>query len=127
MADPQPKAKLEGSILLSIMKRIGVDIDDLSEDTSYAEDIMQAINSHIVALTQKGVGPREGFRIEDETATWEDLLEDHIDMDCAKEYVYLKTKLVFDPPPAASIESFNAMATEALVRCGYVAEGLTLT
>jgi hypothetical protein len=126
LADIQPKAKLEESILVSMMKRLGVDATDFDEDTSYTEDIMQAINTHIVALTQLGIGPKEGFRVEDETTTWGDLLDDRIDLEAAKDYIYLKVKLGFDPPPAAAIDAYNEMAKEAIVRCSYVVEGLTL-
>lgn len=121
MGEPDPKAKLEGSILISMMKRLIGDAEDLS-DTSYAEDIMQEINANIIALTQKGIGPKEGFMISDETATWEDFLGEDVRLNCAKEYIYLKCKLGFDPPPAAAIESFEKNALENLTRAGYVVE-----
>lgn len=126
MADPTPKAVLQESILISIMERLDADSTDFGT-TSYAGTIMQSINTHISALTQIGIGPREGFRIENELSVWSDLLGDAINLECAKDYIFLKTKLEFDPPTAASIESFEKMAAEALTRCSYVAEGFILT
>ena len=100
---------METSILTSIKKMLGV-----AEDyTEFDEDIITHINSVFLNLTQLGVGPEEGFMIEDDTAVWEDFINDSIQLQAVKTYVYLKVKLLFDPPLSSSVtESINRMIAE---------------
>ena len=100
---------METSILTSIKKLLGV-AEDYSE---FDEDIMTHINSVFLNLTQLGVGPEEGFMIEDNTAVWEDFINDSTQLQAVKTYVYLKVKLLFDPPLSSSVtESINRMIAE---------------
>lgn len=97
------------SILTSIKKLLGID----EEYTQFDDDIIMHINSVFLNLTQLGVGPPEGFSIEDDAATWEDFIEDNIQLQAVKSYMYLKVKLLFDPPLSTSvIESMNRMIAE---------------
>lgn len=100
---------MEISILTSIKKMLGV-----AEDyTEFDEDIITHINSVFLSLTQLGVGPEEGFMIEDDTAVWEDFIDDSIQLQAVKTYMYLKVKLLFDPPLSSSVtESFTRMIAE---------------
>ena len=100
---------METSILTSIKKMLGV-----AEDyTEFDEDIITHINSVFLNLTQLGVGPEEGFMIEDDTAVWEDFINDSIKLQAVKTYMYLKVKLLFDPPLSSSVtESFTRMIAE---------------
>lgn len=100
---------METSILTSIKKMLGV-----AEDyTEFDEDIITHINSVFLNLTQLGVGPEEGFMIEDDTAVWEDFINDGIQLQAVKTYMYLKVKLLFDPPLSSSVtESFTRMIAE---------------
>lgn len=100
---------METSILTSIKKMLGV-----AEDyTEFDEDIITHINSVFLNLTQLGVGPEEGFMIEDDTAVWEDFIDDGIRLQAVKTYMYLKVKLLFDPPLSSSVtESFTRMIAE---------------
>lgn len=100
---------METSILTSIKKLLGV-----AEDyTEFDEDIMTNINSVFLNLTQLGVGPEEGFMIKDDTAEWKDFINDSIQLQAVKTYVYLKVKLLFDPPLSSSVtESINRMIAE---------------
>lgn len=87
------------SILTSIKKMLG-----LTEDyTHFDADIIMHINSSLMDLKQLGVGPEEGFFIEDDSYTWEDLIGDTSKLQAVKTYVYLKVKLDFDPPLNASV------------------------
>ena len=71
------------------------------------------INTVFLNLTQLGVGPEEGFAIENDAASWEDFINDNIQLQAVKTYVYLKVKLLFDPPLSSSvIESMNRMIAE---------------
>ena len=100
---------METSILTSIKKMLGV-----AEDyTEFDEDIITHINSVFLNLTQLGVGPEKGFMIENDTAVWEDFIDDSIQLQAVKTYMYLKVKLLFDPPLSSSVtESFTRMIAE---------------
>ena len=98
------------SILTSIKKLLGI-----SEDDSYwDQDIIVHINSVFSILTDLGVGPSEGFRIEDDLATWNDFIGTNINYESVKSYMYLKVKLLFDTSTTSSavIESINRMINE---------------
>lgn len=85
---------METSILTSTKKILG-----LAEDyTVWDLDIITHINSAFSDLTQLGVGPSAGFMIEDETAQWTDFLGDDLQLNSVKTYIYLRVKLLFDPP-----------------------------
>ena len=97
------------SILTSIKKLLGIE----EEYTQFDNDIIMHINTVFLNLTQLGVGPTEGFLIEDDTATWYDFIGDSNQLQAVKSYMYLKVKLLFDPPLSSSvIESMNRMIAE---------------
>lgn len=76
----------------------------------FADEILIHINSAINILTQLGVGPEEGFMATKET-TWEDYMDEDIQLQMAKQYIYLKVKLMFDPPANSFVQ--EAMSKEA--------------
>lgn len=85
------------------------------------------INSALMVLKQLGLGRSDGFFIEDETKTWNDFLHgDFISkFEGAKTYVYMKAKLIFDPPPSsATIESMTRMINEFEWRLNVAAEAI---
>lgn len=97
------------SILTSIKKLLGI----AEEYEHFDADLIMHINSVFMILAQMGVGPSEGFRIEDELATWEDFLPEDSNMDAVKSYIHLKVKLLFDPPASSAVmESMNRMIKE---------------
>lgn len=97
------------SILTSIKKLLGV----TEEYEHFDPDIIMHINSVLMILTQLGVGPSEGFVIEDETALWSDFIPDSVNLEAVKSYVHLKVKLLFDPPSSGVVtESMNRMIGE---------------
>ena len=97
------------SILTSIKKLLGIE----EEYTQFDADIIMHINTVFLNLTQLGVGPSEGFLIEDDTASWEDFIGDSSQLQAVKTYMYLKVKLLFDPPLSSSVtESMNRMIAE---------------
>lgn len=89
---------MEQSILNTIKKMIGPTIDDTYFDT----DIIIHINSVLSILNQLGIG-RQGFTVSDNTALWSDFIEDSTDLEAIKSYVYLRVKLLFDPPLNSSV------------------------
>ena len=100
---------METSILLTIKKMLGLDPEYDAFDTA----VVVNINTVFMTLTQLGVGPTGGYSIIDATATWEDFLGAATDLEAVKSYVYLATKLIFDPPASsfvlASMEKQIAM------------------
>lgn len=96
------------SILTSIKKLHNIDEDD----TSFDVDLIMLINSVLIKLTQMGAGPDTGFTISDKTSLWSDFIPT-IHVEFVKEYVFLKVKLVFDPPQSSYlIESIKNTLTE---------------
>lgn len=97
------------SILTSIKKLLGI-----AEDYEHFDsDIIMHINTVLMILTQLGVGPKEGFSITDKSYTWDDFVDDVTQIEAVKSYVYLKVKLLFDPPlSSAVIESTNRLISE---------------
>lgn len=99
------------SILTSIKKLLGI-AEDYSQ---FDDDIIMHINTAFLNLTQLGVGPVEGFFIEDDATDWGKFvnLEDSAQLHAIKTYIYLKVKLLFDPPlSSAVIESINRTIAE---------------
>ena len=107
------------SILTSIKKLLGISEEYKHFDT----DIIMHINSVFMILTQLGVGPQEGFIIEDDGAEWTEFIADPVQLQAVKSYIYLKVKLLFDPPlSSAVIESTNRMIAELEWRLRLAAE-----
>lgn len=97
------------SILTSIKKLLGITEDYTHFDT----DIIMHINSVFSILTQLGVGPSEGFYIQDKTTIWYEYISDPNKIEMVKSYMYLKVRLLFDPPSSSSvIEAFNKQISE---------------
>lgn len=97
------------SILTSIKKLIG----PVEEYEHFDTDLIFHINAALSILTQLGIGPKKGFLIRDKSAVWTDFLKDEIKLEMVKSYVYMKVKLVFDPPTSsAAVASMERMITE---------------
>ena len=110
------------SILTSIKKLLGIEEDY----THFDPDIIMHINSVFMTLTQIGVGPSEGFIIEDDTSVWTDFTGESISYESVKSYIYLKVRLLFDPPASSAvIESMNRMISEYEWRLNANAESKT--
>jgi hypothetical protein len=106
------------SILTSIKKVVGLTEDDLSFDL----DLVMHINSVFATLTQLGVGPDDGFEIEDSTATWDDFLLDKR-YNFVKSYVYLRVRVLFDPPSTSFLgAAFKEQIDEYTWRISIVRE-----
>ena len=99
----------EESILDYVKKLLGIQKDY----THFDPDIIYGINAAFAVLTQLGVGPEEGFMVSDDTAKWTDFVSDTARLSLIKEYVCLKTRLLFDPPTSAAlIDVMNKSASE---------------
>jgi hypothetical protein len=110
------------SILTSIKKLLGIEESYEHFDT----DIIIHINSALMGLTQIGVGPTGGFSISDKAAEWGDLIGDRIDLESIKSYIYLKVRLIFDPPQTGFlVDAIKNQITELEWRLNIQAEGGT--
>ena len=102
------KETIKNSIYLSTAKRLGVPLDT----DEFEVDVIQGINTALNVLTQLGVGPKTGFAIDGADETWTDFLGYDSRLSMAKEYVYCKTRLVFDTPTGAANEALKDRAAE---------------
>lgn len=87
------------SILKSIKKFLGID----AEYEHFDADIIMHTNSVFADLWQMGVGPYEGFEIEDDITTWSDFLEGSTKFNSVKSYIELRVKILFDPPTSPTV------------------------
>ena len=96
------------SILDSIKKLLGIQ----PEYRAFDEDLIIHINTVFAILNQIGIGPQEGFFIVDETTNWDEYMSD-INQASVRTYVYLKVRLLFDPPGSGIlVDSINRMLSE---------------
>lgn len=102
---------METSILNSTKNVVGVAADY----TPFDEAILMHINTAFSTLTQLGVGPAEGFTVEDADDEWEDFVdpEDH-QYNAIKSYVYLKVRMLFDPPQTSYLIAAQQKQIEEL-------------
>lgn len=91
------------SILQSIKKLLGIQ----SEYDAFDPDIIIHINTMFAVLNQLNIGPKDGFLIESTEETWDQYIT-KTNLTMIKSFIYLKVKLIFDPPSStAVIESIN--------------------
>lgn len=107
------------SILTSVKKMLGI----AEEYTQFDPDIIMHINSVFTILTQLGVGPAEGFRIEDDLTTWSDFTSNDVTLESVKTYMQYKVRLMFDPPDRTVVlESINRIIAELEWRLNVASE-----
>ena len=83
------------SILTNTKKILGIAEDYEAFDV----DIIMHINSVFSTLQQIGVGPELGFEIENKMDVWSTYLgEDNYLLNMVKTYMYMRVRLMFDPP-----------------------------
>jgi hypothetical protein len=100
---------MDTSILTGTKKILGIPEDYTVFDT----DIITHINSVFSTLTQLGIGPPEGFMIEDDTTMWSDYIPDDMEFNSVKSYMYLRVRLLFDPPTTSYlIGAFEKQVSE---------------
>lgn len=88
------------SILDSTKKKLGLEADYAHFDEG---EIIDHINSVFADLTQLGVGPADGFAIENSETTWGDYIGDEKRLQSVKTYMGLRLRLIFDPPQQAAV------------------------
>lgn len=99
----------EASILESIKKPLG-----LAPDYTVFDDIIvMHINSSFSTLHQLGIGPETAYSIESKTNKWGEFIGDNTAIESVKSYIYIKVRLLFDPPETSfGREAFLKQAQE---------------
>lgn len=96
------------SILNSIKKMLGIpeDVEDFNKD------LIIFINTVFSMINQMGIGPLKCFKINGDTEKWSDF-DERLDMEDFKTYVFIKVKMLFDPPANNQLtESYNSVSKE---------------
>ena len=97
------------SILDTIKKMLGVDPDNTGFDT----DIKVHINTVFSHLNQIGVGPTNSVVISSNSNVWSEFIGETLNLEDVKTYIYLKVRLVFDPPTSSAvIDSYKSTINE---------------
>lgn len=107
------------SVLNTIKKMLGI-----ADDYNYFDnDIIMHINSVLMTLNQLGVGPETPAYIKNELDTWEQIFGKTTNIEAIKSYIYLKVRLLFDPPTSSFVvESMNRQISEFEWRLNVQAE-----
>ena len=85
---------MSDSVLTSMKATLNLD----NADESFDIEIVVFINALLSELNAIGIGPAYGFEIADETKTWTEFLGDEMRINMAKSWMYLRLRLIFDPP-----------------------------
>lgn len=81
----------------------GMILGEIDDDETYSTDLVIHINSVFADLKQLGVGPPEGFTITGSYETWSDFTKDKNDIESVKTYIYMRVRLMFDPPTSSAL------------------------
>lgn len=111
---------MTNSILDDVKLQLGID----ETDDSFDPQVIDAVNTVFDILNQIGVGPANGFYIEDNTTTWDTYLSEHgRTLRMVKTYMYAKARLIFDPPLSSAVmDALNKIADETEFRLKFQAE-----
>lgn len=101
--DPEPEPiSVTDSILASVRENLGGELfPNPAEQSPFDSQLIMHINSALFILSQRGVGTY-GFAIKGYTETWDDFIgETNTDMELLKTTVFMRVKLMFDPPSSS--------------------------
>lgn len=96
---PGPNQVTTDSILGTTKKLLGLDMTL----TDFDVDLIVCINTAFNVLTQLGVGPTKGFMITGVSENWSDFIGDDIRLNMVKQYIFLKTRITFNPPQIGAV------------------------
>lgn len=99
---------IQTNILGSIKSLLGI----ANDDTDFDDELLIHINSNIASLVQMGIGPSEGFEVTS-NSSWSDFVGNDKRLNSIKSYIYMKVKLIFDPPVNSStVEAYKTQVAE---------------
>ena len=108
------------SILTSVKKMCNL----VESYEAFDADILIFINAVFSTLNQLGIGPVNGFTIDDKTTTWDAYLDDDLRLESVKTYMFLRVRMLFDPPTTSfMIDAMNNQIKELEWRLNVVREG----
>ena len=111
---------MQESILETIRGMIGPSVSGTY--TAFDNELIIHINSVLMILYQAGIG-QKGFQIRGTTETWYDFLGETSDLEAVKSYVYLRVKLLFDPPTSSFVlDSMQKQSDEMLWRLNVIVD-----
>lgn len=85
-------------ILSDIKKMLGCPQSD-----AFDSDIQSHINASFMELYQMGIGSNRAFYLETGNEEWTHFSEDKALIESVKTYIYIRVKLVFDPPASSTV------------------------
>lgn len=107
------------SILTSTKIAMGV----IPEYDSFDNQILMLINSAFSTLSQVGIGPDDGFSIDDDSTTWNEYLDGKRILNMVIQYVHIYVRLSFDPPQNSfAVQSMKDQLNELIWRINVQAE-----
>lgn len=103
------------SILETVRGAVGLDL----EDSSFDHELVMHINAALATLRQNGVG--FSIVVKDTTETWEQFRDPsqwqaNEMFEQVKLFVFIKTKMMFDPPPPSIVNYMKDNVDELLWR-----------
>jgi hypothetical protein len=90
---------MDESILGTIKEMLGYSSD---ANIPFEKEIIMHINTAFSRLTALGLGPTSGFSISDSSSVWGDIIPEGMNLENVKTFVFLKVKILFDPPTSSS-------------------------
>jgi hypothetical protein len=100
---------MEPSILKSTKKILGV----AQDYTVFDQDIITYINMAFSTLNQLDLSHTDGYSVTGYDSEWNDYLPDGANLNAIKTYIFLKVRLLFDPPTTSfAIESLSRQLDE---------------
>lgn len=111
---------MDESILISIKELLGVGL----EEDYFDPQIIMHINTYIAVLAHIGLTTSSIFEVKNTSQTWGQLLGQRINnLNMVKSYIFIKVKLLFDPPSSSFVlESYKNQAVELEWRINELAE-----
>lgn len=93
--DDNDSISIDDSILSTIKDMVGI----AKEDDSFDNDLIININSALSVLWQIGMPFAGSYSIKNNSDTWGSMFEGNEPLiDMSKEYMYMRVRIVFDPP-----------------------------
>lgn len=104
------------SVLGSVKGALGLPTEGFAK---FDPDLIMHINSVFMTLNQIGVGPLEGFSIENDQQTWAQFIAGQptngkpFTINAVRSFMFIRVRLIFDPPQhGPTIESMTKTAEE---------------
>ena len=113
--------RMNDSIIVTIKKMLGLD----DAYTPFDTDVIIDINAAVMTLCQMGIGPKEGFEVNDYDQTWDQFLTNKVMLGAVKTWVYLQVKMMFDPPTNSFLmDAMKQQSDQILFRLNVQAESV---